>query len=240
MTDAASAANVYHFITHWRVSGRVEEVSAIIQDFHALPRWWPSVYLRVEELEQGDARGVGRRVALLTKGWLPYTLRWEARTIESRAPFGFSLVASGDFRGRGIWTFTQDGPEVDVTFDWALRAEKPLIRTLSPVLKPIFAANHRWAMARGEESLRLELARRRAMTAARAALVPAPPGPTSTAALVAGAAGITLAAILAVRFSPAGRVGRARRNKSPRRDPPGSRARTHAPRGSGSPASRYR
>jgi hypothetical protein len=29
------------------------------------------------------------------------------------------------------------------------------------ILKPIFAANHRWAMARGEESLTRELLRRR-------------------------------------------------------------------------------
>jgi hypothetical protein len=29
------------------------------------------------------------------------------------------------------------------------------------LFKPIFSANHRWAMARGEESLRRELSRRR-------------------------------------------------------------------------------
>jgi hypothetical protein len=43
---------------------------------------------------------------------------------------------------------------------------------------PTFGANHRWAMARGEESLRLELMRRRAKTAAERLAVPAPPGPT--------------------------------------------------------------
>jgi len=41
-----------------------------------------------------------------------------------------------------------------------------------------FEANHRWAMARGEESLELELRRRRAGTAAERDSVPAPPGPT--------------------------------------------------------------
>jgi hypothetical protein len=49
---------------------------------------------------------------------------------------------------------------VDILFDWRLDANKPLIRYLSFLLKPIFAANHRWAMARGEEGLRSELARR--------------------------------------------------------------------------------
>jgi hypothetical protein len=50
---------------------------------------------------------------------------------------------------------------VKVTGDWDIRADKPLLRYLSFLFKPIFSANHRWAMARGEESLRLELGRRR-------------------------------------------------------------------------------
>ncbi|HYO90078.1 MAG TPA: hypothetical protein VEQ40_00500 [Pyrinomonadaceae bacterium] len=45
------AANEYHFISEWRVEGTVEEVSTILEDAIALPRWWPSVYLSVEELE---------------------------------------------------------------------------------------------------------------------------------------------------------------------------------------------
>ena len=75
-------------------------------------------------------------------------------------PHGFSLEAWGDLEGSGVWTFSQDGPMVDITYDWRIRAEKPLLRYLSFLLKPIFSANHRWAMARGEESLRAELARR--------------------------------------------------------------------------------
>ena len=71
-------------------------------------------------------------------------------------------MASGDFDGRGVWTFEQDGAFVDITYDWRLSAEKPLLRNLSFLLKPLFEANHRWAMAQGEESLKLELARRRA------------------------------------------------------------------------------
>ena len=51
--------------------------------------------------------------------------------------------------------------------------------TLRPLLlKPAFRWNHDWAMRRGEESLGLELARRRAAADADRAAVPAPPGPT--------------------------------------------------------------
>lgn len=170
--------NDYHFITRWRVEGTVEEVSDALDDVESLPRWWPSVYLDVRVLEPGDERGVGKLVSLYTKGWLPYTLRWRFRVRDSRYPYGSTLQALGDFDGRGIWTFEQDGPFVNITYDWKIRATKPLLSALSFLLKPIFAANHRWAMARGEESLKLELQRRRAASPAEAARIPPPPGPT--------------------------------------------------------------
>jgi len=154
------SANEYHFVTHWRVESTLEEVSDVLGNAADLTRWWPSVYLRVKVLEPGGKNGVGRVVELHTKGWLPYTLDWYFRLTESRGPHGFSLEAWGDLEGSGVWTFSQDGPMVDITYDWRIRAEKPLLRYLSFLLKPIFSANHRWAMARGEESLRAELARR--------------------------------------------------------------------------------
>src|SRR5215212_8892898 len=185
------ATNDYHFITDWRVEGSINEVADILKDAEDLPRWWPSVYIDVKTLEPGDANGVGRVIDLYTKGWLPYTLRWQFRVTDMR-PDGFSLDAWGDFDGRGIWVFEQDGRWVDITYDWKIRADKPLLRSLSFLLKPVFAANHRWAMARGEESLRLELARRRATTPAERARVPAPPPPTAVPVLPLAAAGVAV------------------------------------------------
>jgi hypothetical protein len=154
------SANEYHFISHWRVEGTIEEVSDVLGDATDLPRWWPAVYLAVQQIEPGGADGIGRVVELHTKGWLPYTLRWFFRITASRRPYGFSLDAWGDFEGRGEWTLAQDGRFADIVYDWRIRAEKPLLRYLSFLLKPVFSANHRWAMARGEESLRAELGRR--------------------------------------------------------------------------------
>jgi hypothetical protein len=75
-------------------------------------------------------------------------------------PRRFRLEAWGDFEGGGIWTFVPDGPFTDITYDWRIRADKPLLRDLSFLFRPLFSANHRWATARGEESLRRELALR--------------------------------------------------------------------------------
>jgi hypothetical protein len=146
--------NDYHFVTDWRVRGTVAQVLEILGDPLDLPRWWPDVYLSVTKLVDGTYE-------LHTKGFLPYTLRWRFRVTEERAD-GFALDAFGDFVGHGDWRLQQQGEEVHIVYDWRIRAEKPLLRLFSPILKPIFAANHRWAMRKGEESLTRELARKNA------------------------------------------------------------------------------
>jgi hypothetical protein len=174
------ATNDYHFITHWRVQGTLQKVFDILEDPTDLPRWWPSVYLEARLVERGSEGMVGAMIDLYTKGWLPYTLRWRFRITEVVKLRSIRLEASGDFVGRGLWTFEQDGEWVNATYDWKIRAEKPLLRRLSVVLKPLFSANHYWAMEKGEESLKLELARRHATTPEERAKIPPPPGPTMT------------------------------------------------------------
>lgn len=49
--------NDYQFIDRWRVEARVEEVAEILEDALSLPRWWPSVYFEVQELEPGGEHG---------------------------------------------------------------------------------------------------------------------------------------------------------------------------------------
>ena len=154
-------ANHYQFLSRWRVAGSLEEVSEILGNALDLPRWWPAVYLSAVLLEPGDPQTqLGRRVALHTRGWLPYTLRWTLLVVENRAPFGSTIEADGDFVGRGVWTFRADGDHTEIEFDWRIRADKPLLRWLSFIFKPLFSLNHAWAMARGRESLVRELARR--------------------------------------------------------------------------------
>lgn len=155
--------NAYHFITRWTVKATCAEVYNILKEADDLARWWPSVYLDVKTMERGDADGLGKLVSLHTRGWLPYTLRWQFRVTDVRPHdhSGFSLEAFGDFVGHGVWTFTQAGDNCKIVYDWRIEAEKPLLKYLSFLMKPIFSANHEWAMRKGLESLELELQRKR-------------------------------------------------------------------------------
>ena len=167
--------NDYHFIDRWRVEGDVKEVADILEDAMSLPRWWGSVYFDVKEIEPGGEHGIGKIIRLRAGGWLPYTLSIDFRTTETRYPHGFTMNATGDLEGTGIWTFTQDGKFVDVIYDWTIRANKPIVQKLSFLLKPIFRSNHNWTMSRGEESLKLELMRRRVKSDKQLGSIPLPP-----------------------------------------------------------------
>lgn len=165
--------HTYRFLTHWRVRATQDEVHQLLADVPALAQWWPSVYLDVRTLPHRTASPLS--YALFTTGWLPYTLRWILTPHPSSTQDTLCITAHGDLTGRGVWTLTPRGEDLQVTFLWEVRADKPLLRHLSWLLKPVFSANHHWAMRRGLQSLRLELARRRHPDFAD---VPEPPQPT--------------------------------------------------------------
>jgi hypothetical protein len=171
-------SSAYHFVTVWRVPGTIAEVKDVLGNADTLPQWWPAVYLSVNRISEGGADYVGSENELHTKGWLPYTLKWNLTLTEPMTDSGFALAASGDLNGTGVWTFEQDGPEVVITYDWRVQASKPLLRRLAWLLKPAFAANHHWAMKTGEESLRLEMRRRRATSDEERRAIPPPPPAT--------------------------------------------------------------
>ena len=173
-------SNSYHFITHWIVEASPAEVYEILEQAERLTEWWPAVYLEVVTTKENDETGTGREISLYTKGWLPYTLRWQSRLVAKNPPHGFSIEALGDLRGSGTWTFEQDasGRFCQITYDWRVAANKPILRYFSFLLKPLFSANHHWAMRTGEKSLRLELLRRKAKSPEVWSQIPPPPKPT--------------------------------------------------------------
>ena len=91
----------YEFRTVWRVTGTTDEVRDVLADGASLPRWWPAVYLLVDVLNEGDESGLGAEMAMITKGWLPYTLRWMLRVTEPITDTGYALTATGDLIGTG-------------------------------------------------------------------------------------------------------------------------------------------
>ncbi len=165
MTSAAWEAGArqrfpYELVSRWRVPGPIGRAYDVLSDGEAMPRWWPQAYRRVREIAPGAADGVGRVLEITTRGALPYELTWRLELLETERPRLIRVRASGELAGFGEWQLAEAGNDVALTYTWRVRAEKPMLRRLEFLLKPLFALNHGWVMRKGEEGMRRELARR--------------------------------------------------------------------------------
>jgi hypothetical protein len=73
--------------------------------------------------------------------------------VEATAPSRLVSRIEGDFVGEGIWTISPAERGTRAALEWNVEVRKSLVRHLTPVLRPLFAWNHRWAIARGLESI---------------------------------------------------------------------------------------
>ena len=76
-----------------------------------------------------------------------------SKIVRYEPPREFEVAVDGDLSGRGVWTVTPNGDGVYVRFDWRVNAGRTLLRLLTPVLRPLFRANHNYAIARAKAGL---------------------------------------------------------------------------------------
>ena len=148
---ARARSGEYVFVDEWDVAAPQEAVFDALADARTYPRWWTPVYIGV------DAEGppaLGRESRQHFKGRLPYHLRTRSRISRLERPHVVVGDVDGDLRGRGTWTLTPLGDgRTHVRFDWRVYADKPVLRLLTPVLRPAFRWNHDWAIARARRGL---------------------------------------------------------------------------------------
>jgi len=143
-------AREYVFVDEWDVDAPVESVFAALSDASTYPLWWKPVYI---EVESDGPPVVGRTSRQHFKGRLPYRLKTESRITELEPPRRLAVDVHGDLSGTGVWSLTPRDHGVHVRFDWRVNADRPLLRYLTPVLRPLFRWNHNWAIARAREGL---------------------------------------------------------------------------------------
>ena len=140
----------YVFVDEWDVDAPQAAVFDALAEARSYPEWWKPVYISAET--DGPPE-VGRVAQQHFKGRLPYHLRTSSRITRYEPPHVLVADVEGDLRGRGIWTLTQRNGRTHVQFDWRVFADRPLLRLLTPVLRPLFRWNHTWAIARAQEGL---------------------------------------------------------------------------------------
>jgi uncharacterized protein YndB with AHSA1/START domain len=143
-------ARDYIFLDEWDVDAPQAAVFNALADSTTYPEWWKPVYIEVEA--DGPLR-VGQVAEHHFKGRLPYTLKTTSKIVRMDAPNEFEVEVVGDLTGKGVWTLSPRDGKVHVRFDWRVIADRPLLRYLSPVLRPVFRWNHNWSVKRAIEGL---------------------------------------------------------------------------------------
>jgi uncharacterized protein YndB with AHSA1/START domain len=145
------ASREYRFVDEWDVDAPREAVFDALADARSYPEWWKPVYIDVEA--DGEP-ALGKESRQHFKGRLPYHLNTRSRIVRLEPPHVVEGEVDGDLRGHGRWTLTElEGGGTHVRFDWRVYADKPILRALTPVLRPAFRWNHAWAIARAREGL---------------------------------------------------------------------------------------
>ncbi|MDQ5829860.1 MAG: hypothetical protein M3324_08395 [Actinomycetota bacterium] len=148
-------ANSYRFVEYWWIPGASpEEVYGTISRVRLLPGWWKGVYLEAESLDGAAEPYVGAWARVKARGFLPYELNFVFETTALQPGRLVEVRTVGDFVGVWRATLSSEPGGTRVDIDWRVVVEKPLIRSLSPFLKPLFAWNHSWTTPRGEAGLR--------------------------------------------------------------------------------------
>ena len=150
----------FSFVDHWHLDAPIDAVWLEITDPLDWPSWWPSMQ-RVEEIEPGDAQGIGAVRRHTVKGALPYRVSFEMRTTVVEEHQRLEGEATGDVHGRGRWTFSGNDKTTDVTYEWIVDVTKDWMVLLAPIMRPLFGWNHHFVMRRGLKGLTTRLAARR-------------------------------------------------------------------------------
>jgi quercetin dioxygenase-like cupin family protein/uncharacterized protein YndB with AHSA1/START domain len=146
----SAASREYLFVDEWDVAAPPKATFEALADARTYPEWWRPVYLDVEAVGPPELGEVSRQHF---KGRLPYHLRTRSRIVRFEPPRVVAAEVDGDLRGHGIWTLTPIPAGTHVRFDWRVHADKPLLRLLTPLLRPAFRWNHNWAIARAVDGL---------------------------------------------------------------------------------------
>lgn len=152
----------YRFVTHGKVEGPIRLVYDILKDGENYSQWWPAFK---------SSRVVGlkgsHKIHSLVRARLPYTLSFTTELVRENPPTEIEIRATGELVGSGIWRLRETEEATEIEFEWDVRVEKPLIKWLTPILKPLFRWNHDWVMRVGEVCLQKEVERRGSLRISR-------------------------------------------------------------------------
>ena len=160
------ASAVFRFDEQWDLPGATPaEVYDVLAHGELLPKWWKGVYLEAELFEPERPPHVGAKLRAKARGFLPYKLNFVIETVELVPDRLVAVKVVGDFDGRWRAALSPKNGGTHVDLTWETELMRPWMRSLAPLLRPVFAWNHYWTTPRGEAGLKAYLAEMRSRRA---------------------------------------------------------------------------
>ncbi|MGW1075348.1 SRPBCC family protein [Streptomyces sp. NPDC002537] len=151
LPSALAAPNRYRFRTTWTFAAPPDTLYGRLERLDDYPSWWPLVRGMTPT---GDDTG-----SLRLRSLLPYELRIAVRGRRDPVARTLEVDMTGDLEGWARWTVLPHGPTgSQARFEQEVEVRKPLMRRLAIPARPLFVANHTWAMRGGRRGLRARLA----------------------------------------------------------------------------------
>lgn len=143
--------SAYRFRSRWLVPADRDTLFGVLGDLGSYPQWWP----QVRSVEQYDSK----TALVVVRSSLPYALRVLATSLREDPVAGvLEARLAGDVNGWSRWTLPPAGAAGPLVYEQVVVAERPLLRRLGPVARPLFRANHAVMMRAGERGLRARVA----------------------------------------------------------------------------------
>lgn len=148
-----------HFVLtrRWRMDIDAAPLWALLADVPSWPRWWPQVR-RVRVLQRAPDGPVGNLNEIDWSSTLLNGIRLQVLTTAAERPRLLEGQASGDLRGVGAWLLepTPQGG-VEVTCRWEVELDRSWMRSMAPLLRPVFESHHFAAVRAGAQGMALAL-----------------------------------------------------------------------------------
>ena len=126
-------ANVFRFEESWEIpNATVEEVYHVLARGELLPRWWKGVYLEAHKLSE-NPRAESRRPSP------PTSCNFIVEAVELTPDRKSAVKTIGDFEGLWSAMLSQWGSGVHVDLVWQATVVRPILKFLTPLLRPAFA-----------------------------------------------------------------------------------------------------
>ena len=138
--------NQYRFETIWKVRCSPERAFRVLRELPKYPEWWPEVR---EVAGDGD---LGVKVTI--RATLPYSLTFDMqqKVIDEKSGT-LEANMSGDLEGSSRWRIAPSGEFCLLAFQEEVRMNKPMLRWLAPIARPVFKFNHSLMMSHGQRGL---------------------------------------------------------------------------------------